>query len=58
MVSTQQTSFAKDMGFEQDGIPQPGVSVFYKEDDKIIRVARDNFGPGDQYCPHFLCLIY
>lgn len=53
MVSTQGTSFAKDMGFEQDGIPQPGVSVFYKEDDKIIRVARDNFGPGDQYCSTF-----
>ncbi len=29
------------------------VSVFYKEDDKIIRVGRDDFGPGDNYCPTF-----
>ena len=53
MVSTKGTSLAKDMGFEQDGMPQPGVSVFYKEDDRIIRVGRDNFGPGDKYCPTF-----
>ena len=53
MVSTRGTSFAKDMGFEKDGMPQPGVSVFYKDDDKIIRVGRDDFGPGDNYCPTF-----
>jgi len=53
MVSTKGTSLAKDMGFEQDGMPQPGVSVFYKEDDRIIRVGRGNFGPGDKYCPTF-----
>jgi hypothetical protein len=29
------------------------VSVFYKEDDTIIRVIRDDFGPGDNYCPTF-----
>ena len=53
MVSTRGTSFAKDMGFEQDGMPKPGVSVFYKNDGKIIRVGRDDFGPGDNYCPTF-----
>ncbi len=53
MISTNGTSFAKDMGFEQDGLPQPGVSVFYKKGDEIMRVARDNFGPGDSYCPTF-----
>ena len=53
MVSTRGTSFAKDMGFEKDGMPQPGISVFYKDGDKIIRVGRDNFGPGDSYCPTF-----
>ena len=53
MVSTKGTSFAKDMGFEQDGMPQPGVSTFYKDGDKIIRVGRDDFGPGDKYCPTF-----
>jgi hypothetical protein len=31
----------------------PRVSVFYKEDDTIIRVIRDDFGPGDNYCPTF-----
>ena len=53
MVSTKGTSFAKDMGFEKDGMPQPGVSVFYKDGEKIIRVGRDDFGPGDAYCPTF-----
>ena len=53
MISTRGTSFAKDMGFEQDGMPKPGVSVFYKKDGKIIRVGRDDFGPGDNYCPTF-----
>lgn len=53
MVSTKGTTFAKDMGFEKDGIPQPGVSVFFKENNKIIRVGRDNFGPGDNYCSTF-----
>lgn len=53
MVSTKGTSLAKDMGFEQDGMPQPGVSVFYKEDNRIIRVGYDKFGPGDKYCPTF-----
>lgn len=53
MVSTRGTSFAKDMGFEKDGMPQPGVSVFYKDGEKIIRVGHDNFGPGDRYCPTF-----
>ena len=53
MVSTRGTSFAKDMGFEKDGMPQPGVSVFYKNGDKITCVGYDNFGPGDRYCPTF-----
>ncbi len=53
MVSTRGTSFAKDMGFEKDAVPQPGVSVFYKNGDKITRVGYDNFGPGDEYCPTF-----
>lgn len=53
MVSTIGTSLAKDMGFEKNGLPQPGVSVFHKEDSQIIRVGRDNFGPGDKYCPTF-----
>ncbi|MDH3677415.1 MAG: DUF899 family protein [Nitrosopumilus sp.] len=53
MVSTKGTTLAKDMGFEKDGMLLPGVSVFYKENEKIIRVGRDDFGPGDKYCPTF-----
>lgn len=53
MVSTRGTSFAKDMGFEKNGMPMPGVSVFYKDGEKILRVGRDDFGPGDKYCPTF-----
>ena len=53
MISTTGTTFARDMGFEKDGLPQPGVSVFFKDEDKILRVGKDNFGPGDQYCPTF-----
>lgn len=36
MVSTKGTSFAKDMGFEKEEMPQPGVSAFYKDGDKIM----------------------
>ncbi len=52
MFSSKGSSFAKDMGFESPkGDPQPGVSVFYKnKSGKIIRVAKDYFGPGDPYC--------
>jgi predicted dithiol-disulfide oxidoreductase (DUF899 family) len=59
MVSTKNTSFAKDMGFEKNGMPMPGVSIFYKEGKKITRVALDDFGPGDNYCPtwHFFDLL-
>ena len=59
MVSTKKTSFAKDMGFENNGMPMPGVSIFYKDNGKITRVGRDNFGPGDNYCPtwHFFDLL-
>ena len=53
MISTKGTSFTKDMGFEKDGIPQPGVSVFFKDGNKIIRVGRDDFEPGDNYCATF-----
>ena len=53
MVSTSGTSFAKDMGFEKNGLPQPGVSVFYKNDGELTRVGKDSFGPGDKYCPTF-----
>lgn len=55
IVSTQGTSFAKDLGFEgeQDGepFPWPGLSVMRKRDDGTVeRLDYDWFGPGDLYC--------
>ena len=52
MVSHQDTSFRKDMGFEdKKGQPMPGVSTFVKDKKgKITHVACAGFGPGDEYC--------
>jgi predicted dithiol-disulfide oxidoreductase (DUF899 family) len=49
MVSSEGTSFPKDMGYWGDG-PRPGVSVFKRKDGKIYRVADSSFGPGDDFC--------
>lgn len=58
------TDFIFDMGYDfiKDGKHNywPGVSVFEKkEDGKIVRVAKDIFGPGDFYCNiwHFIDLL-
>ena len=60
MVSAAGTSFVADMGFtDEDGF-MPGVSVFEKaQDGKIQRVARAEFGPGDDFCAvwHFFDLL-
>ena len=51
MYSAQGSSFIKDMGFEgKTGEYWPGVSTFIKENGKIFRIARDSFGPHDNYC--------
>ncbi len=52
LYSSQETSFNKDMGFENDkGGAQPGVSIFRKErNGQIFRVAQAEFGPGDDFC--------
>jgi predicted dithiol-disulfide oxidoreductase (DUF899 family) len=60
VYSTAGTSFIADMGFddEKEGL-MPGVSVFTKEDGKIYRVSRAEFGPGDNFCAtwHFFELL-
>ena len=60
VYSTAGTSFTADMGFddEKEGL-MPGVSVFTKEDGKIYRVSRAEFGPGDNFCAtwHFFELL-
>jgi len=51
MVSSAGTSFRADLGFQQGDDLMPGVSVLRKQDDgSIVHVARDMFGPGDDYC--------
>ncbi len=56
MYSAEGTTFIEDMGFrwEEEAFLsgyQPGVSVFHKNaDGRIVRVAKDSFGPGDLYC--------
>lgn len=49
MVSHQGTTFAADMGYMAEGRPAPGVSVFKRKGDKIVRVADTSFGPGDDF---------
>ena len=51
VVSGAGTTFARDMGFEKEGRPQPGVSAFKRAPDgSIVRTGWDRFGPGDDYC--------
>jgi predicted dithiol-disulfide oxidoreductase (DUF899 family) len=56
MVSHQGTSFADDMGYRDNKIDnaddpwRPGVSVFRKTADRIVRVSDTYLGPGDAFC--------
>ena len=52
MVSSQNTAFKKELGFERkDGRPLPGVSTFQKDaKGRMWHVASAGFGPGDDYC--------
>lgn len=50
MVSAHGSPFFKDMGFWGNG-PWPGVSTFRRQaDGSIVRVAKDVFDAGDDYC--------
>lgn len=43
--------FTRDMGFEREGGPWPGISTFHKNTDGTLhRIAQDEFDPGDPYC--------
>jgi predicted dithiol-disulfide oxidoreductase (DUF899 family) len=50
MVSNQGTNFADDMGYRPNGCAMPGVSVFKRKGDKIMRVADTAFTHGDDFC--------
>ncbi len=60
MVSHQRTSFAADMGYRSAGGGWlPGVSVFRRDGDRIMRVADTSFEPADDFCTlwHLLDLL-
>jgi predicted dithiol-disulfide oxidoreductase (DUF899 family) len=51
MVSSHDRPFTNDMGFMKEDGPWPGVSTFKRDPDgKIYRIAKANFGPGDDFC--------
>jgi predicted dithiol-disulfide oxidoreductase (DUF899 family) len=50
MVSHQGNSFAEDMGYRQDGKFWPGVSVFRKQGDGVVRISDAELGPDDEFC--------
>jgi len=51
MVSHEGTSFAADMGYRTpEGRFRPGVSVFRKEDGKLLRFNNAGFQPFDDFC--------
>lgn len=56
LLSDSDGTFSTALGFRMELNGQtmltPGFSILVKkEDDTIERVARDEFGPGDVYCP-------
>jgi predicted dithiol-disulfide oxidoreductase (DUF899 family) len=59
MVSHNDTSFARDMGYRSDDGWLPGVSVLRKRGQRICRVSDTRFGPGDDFCAiwHFFELL-
>ena len=59
MVSHEGTSFAGDMGYRRDDRWWPGVSVFQRDGDQIVRVSDTEFGPRDDFCSvwHLLELL-
>ncbi len=62
-LSFNGTDFGFDLGFEirKEGKSsyKPGVSALIRNDGKIFRTGRDDFGPGDYYNPawHFFDLF-
>jgi predicted dithiol-disulfide oxidoreductase (DUF899 family) len=60
MVSHAGSTFAADMGYvSAKGGWMPGVSVFRREADRILRVSDTGFSPGDDFCSlwHFFDLL-
>jgi predicted dithiol-disulfide oxidoreductase (DUF899 family) len=51
MVSHAGSTFAADMGYvTEKGGWTPGVSVFKRDGDTLVRVSNTGFNPGDDFC--------
>jgi len=60
MVSHCGTDFAEKMGYRSErGGWLPGISVFRKEGNRILRVSDQQLGPGDDFCSvwHFFDMM-
>jgi predicted dithiol-disulfide oxidoreductase (DUF899 family) len=59
MVSHKGTTFAGDMGYRSPRGWLPGVSVFKREGNRILRVSDAAWSPGDDFCTlwHFFDLL-
>jgi predicted dithiol-disulfide oxidoreductase (DUF899 family) len=60
MISHAGTTFAEDMGYRsEDSGFLPGISVFKRDDGRILRVADTGFRPSDDFCAlwHLLELL-
>ena len=51
MLSHRGTDFAEKMGYRgEKGGWMPGISVFKKDGDRILRVSDQQLGHGDDFC--------
>lgn len=50
MISHAGSTFAADMGFRTSNGWRPGISVFQRKGQKIVRVSEASFSPGDDFC--------
>jgi predicted dithiol-disulfide oxidoreductase (DUF899 family) len=50
MVSHMENTFAQDMGYRTATRWLPGMSVFKRKADKILRVSDVTWSPGDDFC--------
>jgi predicted dithiol-disulfide oxidoreductase (DUF899 family) len=60
MVSHMGTTFAADMGYRSEkGAWRPGISVFKRVGNRILRVSDARWSPGDDFCTvwHFFDML-
>lgn len=51
MVSHHGNTFAADMGYRaENGAWRPGISVFKRDGERIVRVSDAAWSPGDDFC--------